>query len=320
LPLENFQEFGIANISKLGGDLSPILSSKKTKIFSLKKFSISTNNFKKAKSLRENSIKKKNPIKKIKINSGFTNLPVLLKKINNFVYKYSLKGFTKNSIRIILFLTNSFTKNLLSDLGKISLLRQKNSKKFIKEYGVKAIKNLKDPFLSENKIKSPNKNFYVSLKYQIKFYKKKHENLNLGQIKDRIQIVSSKKKNQLDEKERKHYIIEENIKKTNKTLSALLNGILQKRIADLNETTKCLCKYKPLLNNILSNEKKNTFVSLERQRKKTGMFRPKNFSRSMVTGLDCINLMKNQRKYFNNELIKKMVAIIGFDYNLRFNN
>lgn len=320
LPLENFQEFDIANIQKFFRKSSPRLQSKKTKIFSLIKFSISIDNFKNAKSLRENFDKKKKPIKKkkIKISSGFINLPVLLKKINNFVHKYSLKGFTKDSIRNISFLTNSFIKNLISDLGKISLLRQKNSKKFLEEYGVKAIKNLKSPFLSENKFKSPDKNFYGSLKYQIKFYKKKHEKINRGPTKGRIQIVSSQKKNKLDEKKKKHLIIEENIKKTNKTLSTLLNGILQKRIAALKETTKCLCKYKPLPIKLLPKEKNNTLVNLER--KKTGIFRIENFSRSMVTGLDCINLMKNQRKYFNNELIKKMVAIIGFDYNLRFNN
>jgi hypothetical protein len=110
------------------------------------------------------------------------------------------------------------------------------------------------------------------------------------------------------------------MKKTNNTLFTLLNGILQKRIAALKETTKCLCKYEPLPTKLFSNIKNKTFVGLELPKKNTGMFRNKILSRSMVTGLDCINLMKNQRKYFNDELLKKMVSIVGFDYNLRFDN
>ena len=111
----------------------------------------------------------------------------------------------------------------------------------------------------------------------------------------------------------------DNLKKTNKTLMALLNGILQRRIRILKEATKCLCRYKPLLskincekiNRIVSDKKKHGQVSEEKINQKASLGKE-----MWCTGKDCLKLLNNETKHNGKIYFFKWFLYLCNDYNL----
>lgn len=68
--------------------------------------------------------------RKIKASKGLLNFSVILKILNNLIFKYGLKGFTPKTLEILVYRSNEFFKCLLFNLGQISLDRQKKKKDF----------------------------------------------------------------------------------------------------------------------------------------------------------------------------------------------
>ncbi len=110
----------------------------------------------------------------------------------------------------------------------------------------------------------------------------------------------------------------ENLKKTNKTLMALLGGILQRRIRILKEATKCLNIYKPLLIKQVS-EKINPIV-IEKKELIDKFIEKNNQSIKIkeeiwCTSKDCLKLLNSS--YFNSDKIYfyKWYLYVCNDYN-----
>lgn len=166
----------------------------------------------------------------------------------------------------------------------------------------------------EKKIKFENE-----IKNSIFSFKRKKKAKNL-KSKDKPNIIKLNTKKELGvKKKNKNSLLEENISKTNKTLMALLDGILKKRNRILKEATKCICQYKPLPS--------KTFV----RKKLKKEINPKIFTKTRgtpqivydldtgnyLTGNDCINLMRNQSIFYQKELFLKLFFSLGSDYNFR---
>mmetsp|Transcript_45982 Transcript_45982/g.107884 ORF Transcript_45982/g.107884 Transcript_45982/m.107884 type:complete len:302 (+) Transcript_45982:28-933(+) len=73
--------------------------------------------------------------RKIKASKGLLNFSVILKILNNLIFKYGLKGFTPKTLEILVYRSNEFFKCLLFNLGQISLDRQKKKKKIFQRMG-----------------------------------------------------------------------------------------------------------------------------------------------------------------------------------------
>ena len=290
-----------------------------TKVGSMKKFFFNYNRTIKSKNLRQFRNAK---IRKKKIQlSGIdmVNQKFLLKQLNNISYRNSLKGFDREALKTISLLANSYLKNLIINLAKNSILRQKNLKTLIKDYGISNIEYCKNSLGLKNSIEKKGNNFPNVLVKEIKYYKKKEIKFDSLTSTEKMKDFRNENNTRSDDKIKKQIAIEDSIERTNKTLLALLNGIFQKRASILREATKCLCKYKPLQVQTSSKKNQEKITLFEMNNTQGNALNKDDMDQNFsITGIDCINLMKCDDRYGNHNLILKMISILNFDYNLRF--
>jgi hypothetical protein len=297
----------------------PLIEKNDTKVGVMKKFFLNNNKTIKSKNLRQFR-NTKNRKKKIQISSiDIVNQKFLLKQLNNISYKNSLKGFDREAIKTISILANSYLKTLIIDLAKNSIIRQKNLKNFIKDYGISNMEYCKNNLRMKNSIENKENSFSNVLVKEIRYYKKKEIKFDSLTSTEKIKDLRNEKNTRSDDKLKKQIAIEDSIERTNKTLLALLSGIFQKRASVLKEATKCLCKYKPLQVQMSSKKNQEKVTPFEMDNAQGNALDKDDIDRKFsITGIDCINLMKCDDRYRNHDLILKMMFIVNFDYNLRF--
>jgi len=230
---------------------------------------------------KKNSItkikKKPSSFESIKVKKRFLCIPVILKILNNLVFRQGLKGFTRQAFQMIINSSNEKLRILLLKLGQNSLDRQKKKKRFINEWGKRNIFLEKKKFGNlPFKIKKFEKGIMNSLN---SFKKKKRK----GSWKPDLNRFSSKPTatNRSKFKKTKNIQLEENISKTNKTLLTLLGGILKERVKILREATKCLGRFKYLPQPKFSTKKEKKEINFQKtprnleKKKKPVKFREK---------------------------------------------
>nr|UXY87371.1 hypothetical protein 1634Bnrm3_p004 [Cryptomonas sp.] len=251
------------------------------------------------------------------------NFPVFLSKFNVILNIYNLKGFTRNAFENLVKFLNKECKKLILNLGKLVTSRQKKKDLKIEEWGRRNVHIVsKYTSLNNSRIEKSIKQEKL-FNEQISFFRKKKKTIIIGKPKltsidknDNKDLSKEKGKSQNDN-------FRENLKKTNRTLLALLNGILQRRIHILRDATKCLHRYKPLFSKI-NFKNINTIVS---ENKKINNEKVQTHDLSIVsieniwcTGKDCLNLLNFEPNINTKEYFMKWFLCLCNDYNFPNND
>jgi hypothetical protein len=160
------------------------------------------------------------------------------------------------------------------------------------------------------------------LRKYVSFFRKNRKSVTFNKYKNIPIFKVVEKKTSEYQNKTKVDIYLENLKKTNKTLMALLNGILQRRICILKEATKCLHSYKPSPPKIVY-EKINSIVPKETKINydlvKQNNYKIISKQDIWCTGKDCLKFLDIESSPCDRFDYFKWFLYVCNDYNSQYN-
>jgi hypothetical protein len=312
------------NYTELTKQATTLIQKPADKFYSIKNNVLSiSNSYKNYTSQKKRNSKKMYDVKGlVKSEHHILNFPIFVTKLNIILKTYNLKGFTRSAFEILANLLDTRSKEIILKLGKITVQKQKFSYSRLEQWGRKnSLYVTKKPCLLNLKVEKAI-SYQKSLQKQIACFRKIKKSLQLKKKKINIEPKATEKEGKISKKKIQSNSYSENLKKTNKTLMSLLNGILQRRIRILKEATKCLNKYKPLVTKLIY-EKVNPVIS--DKRKFNENFSNKNnslilFKEEMwCTSKDCLKMLYSNYAFQDKMQFFKWYLYLCNDYNFQQN-
>jgi hypothetical protein len=294
------------------------------KFYSIKNNVISiSNSYKNYLSYKKKNSKKIFDVKGlVKNEQHILNFPIFITKLNIILNTYNIKGFTRSAFEVLANLLDTQSKEIILKMGKITVQKQKFAYSRLEQWGRKnSFYATKKPCLLTLKVEKTI-NYQKSLQKQIACFRKLKKSLQYKKKKINIDTKPAEYESNINKKKIQNNSYSENLKKTNKTLMSLLNGILQRRIRILKEATKCLNKYKPFVSKLIY-EKVNPVISEKRKFKEN--FLNKNnplirFKEEMwCTSKDCLNMLHFDDAFQDKTEFFKWYLYLCNDYNSQQN-